>query len=74
MNAYSLVSLKNDVQCKNELAIGDIGIVIECKPHDAFDVMFFNKKRIGRLPGRNSRRQGFARNSVCAVGRLDRSI
>lgn len=47
MNAYSLVSLKNDVQCKNELAIGDIGIVIECKPHDAFDVMFFNKNALG---------------------------
>ena len=42
MKKYTLVSLSKPVDSKG-LSVGDIGIIIECKPHDVFDVMFFNK-------------------------------
>ena len=46
MKKYTLVSLSKPVDSKG-LSVGDIGIIIECKPHDVFDVMFFNKNALG---------------------------
>lgn len=46
MKKYTLVSLAKPVDSKG-LSVGDIGIIIECKPHDVFDVMFFNKNALG---------------------------
>lgn len=46
MEKYTLVSLSKPVDSKG-LSVGDIGIIIECKPHDVFDVMFFNKNALG---------------------------
>ena len=46
MKKYTLVSLSKPVDSKG-LSVGDIGIIIECKPHDVFGVMFFNKNALG---------------------------